>query len=147
MAQLPTSLTRVTRFSKILALLLILAFIGSAFYAGVAFDSQYHEFFASTTPTPTPAVPTAQTTCQTDSDCVIASINAADLCCPNTKCINLASASSVAVNTQWLISQRQNVCGRKLCPMYAVMCTREITQENAHYHAKCVQHVCQKVRS
>lgn len=147
MVSLPNSLTRVTGFSKILALLIILAFIGSAFYAGAAFDAQYHGVFARVTPTPTPALPTAQTACQTDSDCVIVSANSVDTCCPNTKCINYGSASAVAVNVQWLQSQRKSVCSGKFCPMYAVMCTREITEENAHYHAACVQHVCRKVRS
>ena len=53
MKKLPKSLTKVTGFSKIVALLLILAFIISAFYAGIMFQQKYVVILSAITPTPT----------------------------------------------------------------------------------------------
>lgn len=54
--KLPKSLTKVTAFSKALALLLILAFIAVAFYAGMMFDQKYLSSLSQVVPTPTPAM-------------------------------------------------------------------------------------------
>lgn len=145
MAKLPKSLTKVTGFSKALALLLILAFITVAFYAGMMFQQKYTEVAATITPTPTPIV-AGQTSCNTDSDCTLTTSEVS--CCPNTKCLRYSDPQIIAVSSTWLKTERISICGvRVMCPMYAVMCTREITEENAHYSAKCIQHICTKVRS
>lgn len=144
MAKLPKSLTRVTGFSKVLALLMFLAFIASAFYAGFLFDEQYRNLAITISPTPSPST---QTMCQTDSDCTLTTADVAASCCPNTRCLNFADATTIAVNVQWLESQKTHVCGAsRICPMFATMCTRDIVAGNSHYSAKCVRDACQKVR-
>jgi len=161
MTRLPKSLTRVTTFSKLIAFFVILGFMVSAFYAGFLFNQKYSSVLSSITPTPTPSssgqtgvqsgptpVVSAQTSCNTDSDCMLTTANTQNSCCPNTRCLNFADSSTIAVNSKWLESQKSSVCGQHyMCPMIMAVCTRQITEENAHYSAKCVQHVCTKVRS
>lgn len=145
--KLPSSLTHVTKFSKMLALLIIVAFMLSAFYAGIVFQQKYSPTLSSITPTPTPVV-SAATACVQDSDCILASSDIPGTCCPNIKCLNFADSRTVALNGAWLNEARSASCGKKImCPMIAVMCPRGIVEENAHYSARCVQHVCTKVRS
>lgn len=147
MKRLPRSLIRVTLFSKILALLLMLAFLGVAFYSGMQFQQKYVEIAGTTIPTPTPAVQDKML-CRTDSDCLFTTKDTALSCCPNTRCIRYADEGILAVNAMWFKQQQENICGAKhVCPMYAVVCTKSITEENNHYTAKCIQHVCTKVQS
>lgn len=145
--RLPKSLTRVTGFSKTLAFLLLLIFIGSAFYGGMMFQQKYAAVIATITPTPTP-ISNNQVACSADSDCTLTTVNVQNSCCPNTRCVRYADEGIIAVNTAWLATEKNAVCGvRRMCPMIAVMCTRSITEENAHYSAKCVQNICRKVQS
>lgn len=145
--RLPKSLTRVTGFSKIIAFLLLLIFIGSAFYGGMLFQQKYAAVIATITPTPTP-ISNNQIACTTDSNCTLTTSNVQNSCCANTRCVRYADERIIAVNAIWLAQEKNAVCGvRRMCPMIAVICTRSITEENAHYSAKCVQNVCQKVQN
>lgn len=143
--KLPKSLTRVTTFSKLLAVFIIFAFIVSAFYAGIMFQQKYSSQLLSVTPTPTPAV-SEQTACQNDSDCILTDISRSALCCPNTACLDLSKDYVVAMNSAWVATRKENLCSGSMCPMIAAMCTKEITEKNTHYSAKCVSNVCTKVR-
>lgn len=147
--KIPGSLTRVTAFSKILALILILIFVLFGFYLGMQYQKKLSSLGIDVTPTPTPVV-TSQTSCQKDSDCILANTDTANTtayCCPNTKCIDLGSSNVTAVNAAWFGSEKSSVCsGHYMCPMIAVLCTRPITENNRHYQARCVQNTCQKVR-
>ncbi len=53
MVKLSKSLTHVTGFSKILALFLILAFLGVAFLAGMMFQKEAGSMMNTFSPTPT----------------------------------------------------------------------------------------------
>jgi len=148
--KLPSSLTQVTAFSKILALILILIFVLFGFYLGMQYQKKVSSLGIDVTPTPTAQI-AAQTSCQTDSDCLLANTNtesSLSFCCPNTKCLDLGSQDVMAVNTLWLQSQKTSVCSAHyMCPMIAALCTRQITENNSHYQAKCIQNTCQKIRS
>lgn len=140
MKKLPKSLTKVTGFSKLVALFVILGFLASAFYAGVLFNQKY----SLNTSSP---VATEETTCSADSDCSLADITTGNLCCPNTRCTDYSKTNEQAYNSQWLQSEKFNQCKGRMCPMIAVICTKEITEENMHYSAKCISHVCTKIRN
>lgn len=145
--KLPKSLTRVTPFSKSLALLLTIAFIAVAFYSGMLFQQKAVEIAGNVTPTPTPIM-SPKTSCSVDSDCVFTTEDTKLSCCPNTRCIRYGDEGVIAVSASWFEKERTSVCGaRNVCPMFAIMCTRSITEENNHYSAKCVRAVCTKVRS
>lgn len=147
MTKLPKSLTRVTAFSKLIALFIIVGFVVSAFYAGYLFNQKYASALSAISPTPTP-IANEQTSCSVDSDCVLSSADTKNFCCPNLKCLDNASTATIAVNRNWLTGEKTAVCGEHhLCPMIMTMCTRQITQENQHYQAKCIEHVCTKVRN
>lgn len=146
MAKFPKSLTRVTGFSKFLALLLILGFLFVAFYAGVLFDQQYVRLGQNNLPAPTQAI-SEQSYCAQDSDCVLTTDNTQNSCCPNTHCLNLSDNSTIAVNEKWLTNEKISACGEKhMCPMIAAICTKDIQEKNSHYSAKCVSHMCTKVQ-
>ena len=151
--KLPKSLTKVTTFSKLLAVFLFFAFLGSAFYAGIIFDQKFNTTINDIFRNPSPiqwgtAYVSEKVTCTKDNDCVLTTSNTQSACCPNITCLHLADTSSIAVNGKWLVGQKQSVCGQRyMCPMIAMMCPQGVLVENAHYSAKCIQHVCQKVKS
>lgn len=147
MVKLPKSLIRVTAFSKLIALFVIVGFLVSAFYAGYLFSQKYGSALSEITPTPTP-ISNEQTSCSVDSDCILTSADTKNSCCPNLKCLDYADSSTVAVNGMWAKEEKTSVCGvHIMCPMIATMCPRQISEENQHYQAKCVEHVCTKVRN
>ena len=149
MTRLPRSLTRVTTFSKLVALFVIAGFLVSAFYAGFLFNQKYGSAISSITPTPTSAAAVNdQTSCSVDSDCTLADMSDNSLCCPNIKCSDYSKDYEQAVNTQWFTQYQNGKCGtRHMCPMIAMMCAKGVLEENAHYSAKCISHVCTKVRN
>ncbi|HSD98126.1 MAG TPA: hypothetical protein VLB73_00330 [Patescibacteria group bacterium] len=146
MVKLPKSLTRVTSFSKLVALFVILGFLLGAFYAGILFQKNYGSLSLGLAPTPTPFA-SDENACTSDSDCVLADLSSQGLCCPNTKCADFSQESVRAVSSAWLTNHTFNQCKGRMCPMIMVICTRNITEENKHYNAKCISHVCTKVRS
>lgn len=142
---LPTSLTRVTTFSKLLAVCIIFGFILAAFYAGIVFQQKYSSELLAVTPTPTQA-PSEEIVCQKDSDCTLSDVSQSALCCPNTVCKDLSKDYVRAYSAKWLATRKQHLCSGTFCPMIMAMCTKEITLSNSHFSAKCVQNSCQKVR-
>lgn len=146
MTKLPKSLTRVTTFSKLIALFVFLAFIVSAFYAGMLFQKKAGDL-TFTTPTPTPQLVSEQTQCQINTDCTLADINKTAACCPNARCLDLSKEDVSAVNLAWLQKYQKELCVKKICPMIMTICAKQITEENKRYSAKCINNICQKVRS
>lgn len=141
---LPNSLTTVTFFSKILALVVILIFILSGFYAGTLYQKEVDQ--KAVYPTTQPA--SDKTTCTKDSDCILSEISndTTATCCPNTRCLDLSKSNVKAVNNNWLNDQKRSICqGHYMCPMIYALCTKEITQANSHYGAKCESKMCVKV--
>lgn len=148
--QLPKSLTRVTGFSKALAVLIIFIFMMFAFYLGIQYQKKAASLGVDVSPTPTVApVQDNQATCETDTDCVLAFTNTDEtsaFCCPNTRCLDVSKTDVKAVNSNWLGAEKNSVCvNHRMCPMIATICTKQIQESNSHYSAKCIHNTCQKV--
>lgn len=86
--------------------------------------------------------------CNQDSDCILDDTNrktVMQICCNNT-CSNYFDASVIAVNKNWFQGYKGSVCFvRQLCPMYAMMCTKEATLSHQQVTVACQNHVCTKV--
>ncbi len=103
---IPKSWTKVTAFSKFLAMFLLITLPFAGFYLGIQYQSTlqplpYQPIIVVPKPTPTAAV-IDSLTCQTDSDCAWA--GACNLNC---------------LNKQWA-RQHPAPKGRMMCPMIAI---------------------------
>lgn len=102
-------------------------------------------------PTQVPAsTPASQNVCTTDNDCGLfdtSAVNTMYLCCGLNRCSDYSEDVVQAVNNSWITAERTNVCGNKrfMCPMIAVLCTKQITEIQKSYKAKCVNNVCKKI--
>ncbi len=96
----------------------------------------------------TPSAENPDISCNQDSDCILDDTNrktAMQVCCNNT-CSNYFDASVIAVNKNWFVSYKAEVCStRQLCPMYAMMCTKEATLSHQQVTVACQNHICTKV--
>lgn len=141
-------LIKVTAFSKLLALLLIIIFVLFGFYLGLEYGKQVGMIGAVITPLPTPTLQN-QFSCTTDNDCTLMDSKAqgVGLCCSNlTRCMDPRNDSVIAVNTKWFTQKKQTDCSQTTaCPMIAMMCTYPVVMAQQHYHASCVNTMCQKV--
>lgn len=95
---------------------------------------------------------TSKNTCSTDNDCALfdtSAINTMSVCCGLNRCSDYSKDTVQAVNTQWLIAQKINTCSNKriMCPMIAVMCTKQIIEIQRSYHPQCVKNVCEKIKA
>jgi len=142
--KLPKSLTKVTGFSKLVTLFLVIAFVFVAFLGGMMWDRQFSQV-AQITPTPTP-IQQVQISCNRDSDCILSDLSEnTTLCCPNTACTNLERGSVMAVNVTWLSTYKTSICAQRACPMIFAVCTKQLLEKNSHFTAVCVRSTCQKV--
>jgi len=149
----------------VLMVFIALSFFLGGFLAGTKYPSQNLQNISPTTtpaavsgipqvttfpsPLPLPTLsPTVDTSCQQDGDCTFynsAQTNRMQVCC-NISCTNYFDASVIAVNVNWLAAYKGSICVRPLmCPMIAMMCTKEAMQSHDQVKAKCQNNICTKV--
>ncbi|MGH7245422.1 MAG: hypothetical protein ACREGI_00630 [Candidatus Levyibacteriota bacterium] len=142
--KLPKSLITVTPFSKALALFLFILFPFVGFYLGMMYQKSVTQISSDQNSTAN----TSEFYCQQDSDCTMYKKDTVGtaLCCSNlNNCMNYYDDSVIAVSSSWVANKRTAACGEHImCPMIAMMCTKDIYDSHMQVKAVCNHNVCKK---